>query len=537
MCAASFAQTPQWQWARSGVGNEYDEALAVATDPYGFIVVAGYFGSDSITFGNITLHNNTPGFTDLFLVKYNAAGNVVWARSAGGAFDDQATAVFVDASANIHLTGNFYSSTIVFGTDTLANAGNVGDILVVKYDANGNFLRARRDGGPGLEIPYAIVVDDAGNSYVAGRFSSNSITFGSTTLLQAGSMDVFVVKYDALGEVVWAQGAGGGSNDEAYALSVDSDGDLIVGGYYTQEADFGPFTLANPGLGNVFLARCDGATGTFEWARGFGSDGDERALSIALDPADNIYAVGYFQSDSLMFGATTLHASSTDNGFIARFDEDGDPAWAQGLNGRSKVQGVVVRYNAAFACGTFRNDNLNYGSSELTLQGGSDLFLVKTDLDGAPQWAAKQTAGGESGETANALALHPTGALVMAGAFNSDIVEFGAAQLTNSDGYDMFVLSTGDDVIGVPEPPVPSSLLVFPNPAATFLSIRWATAPPDGATLRITDASGRIFLEPVRWNGGEFTLPIAHLPAGSYTVELRDDRGERIASAPFVRSW
>lgn len=463
---STSAQPPEWQWARSSAGEEFDVANAVTTDATGNVIVAGYFSSDSIAFGDITMYNNTPGFDDLYIVKYDAAGNVLWANGGGGDFDDKATAVATDAAGNVYMTGYFYSSSITFGTATLTNAGAVGDILIVKYDPDGNVLRATREGSAGLEIPYAIVVDDDNNLIVAGRFSSNSVVFGTTTLLQAGSMDVFVVKFDPAGEVLWAQGAGGGSNDEAYALAVDADGDIIVAGYYTQEADFGSFTLPNPGLANIFLAQCDAATGAFQWAKATANDGDERALAIALDGSDNIYAAGFFQGDSLVVGGTTLYSTATDNGWVARYDADGDPVWAQGLNARSKAQGIAVANNAVYTCGVFRDDGFTYGTDVLSLAGASDLFLLKSDLDGNVQWAAGRTGGGESGETANAMAADASGNLVLAGNFDSDFTTFGAEQLTVSDGYDMFVLKTGDADVGMMDVGGTNTITLAPNPNA-----------------------------------------------------------------------
>lgn len=515
-CQSATAQPIGWLWAQSGNGAEYDEAKAVTTDASGNVIVVGYFASDAITFGNITLTNNTPGFDDLFVVKYDPAGNVLWARSIGGDFDDKAFAVATDADGNIHVAGNFYSTSITVGNYTFTNAGAVGDIVLVKYDPDGAVLWATREGAAGLEIPYAIAVDDAGNFTVAGRFSSNSVTFGTTTLQQAGSMDVFVVKYDAAGTVLWAQGAGGGSNDEAYALAVRGDGDLIVAGYYTQEADFGSITLPSPGQANIFLARCDATTGSFLWATAVGSDGDERALAIALDAADNIYAAGYFQSSSLDFGSTTLLSTATDNGFVARFTAAGAPVWAQGLNGRSKVQGIAVSNNAVHACGTFRNDPLTYANDVLPLSGAADLFLLRSDLDGNAQWATKQTADGESGEIANALAADGQGRLVIAGGFDSDLLTFGNTQLAVSDGYDMFVIHSTDPGSGFPEAPGTVAITLFPNPVASTLTVRADRTLRD-AHIAVMDAVGRTVMQR-NMPGTVLELDLGALANGPYVV-------------------
>src|ERR1035437_397511 len=80
------AQAPSWAWAKSGDGTNDDGAYSIATDASGNVFIAGGFSSPTITFGTYTLTNN--GSYDMFLVKYDPSGNVMWAKSAGGANSD-----------------------------------------------------------------------------------------------------------------------------------------------------------------------------------------------------------------------------------------------------------------------------------------------------------------------------------------------------------------------------------------------------------------------------------------------------------------
>jgi len=268
-----YAQVPSWKWAKNAIATQYDQSSTVATDASGNVIVSGYFASDSIIFGPVTLQNAGPGFDDMFIAKYDSSGNFIWAQSAGGSMDDKGFSVTTDASDNIYLTGYFYSPVITFGTYTFTNAGSVGDIFIVKYDPSGNILWATKEGGPGVEIPYSINVDATGNMVVVGRFSSLSITFGTYPLTQAGSMDVFVVKYDAAGNVLWAKGAGGGSNDEAYSVDVDAAGNILVAGYFATTALFGTITLTSvSGQADAFLAKYD-TSGNVLWAKKAGCSG------------------------------------------------------------------------------------------------------------------------------------------------------------------------------------------------------------------------------------------------------------------------
>src|SRR5436190_12568754 len=103
----TFSQVPGWRWAVSATARQYDQANAVTTDRSGNVYVAGYFAGDSIIFGLQTLYNNTPGFNDMFIAKYDSMGNVQWARTAGGNDDDKAFAIGTDSSGNVYVTGSF----------------------------------------------------------------------------------------------------------------------------------------------------------------------------------------------------------------------------------------------------------------------------------------------------------------------------------------------------------------------------------------------------------------------------------------------
>src|SRR5690606_28720910 len=127
-------------------------------------------------------------FGDIFLVKYNASGKVLWATHAGGTGNDNSNSVSTDALGNVYITGNFMSESITFGTDTLTRKG-YSDIFLAKYDARGNALWAKSVGGTKRNYANSVSADASGNVYITGYFDSDSITFGTTTLTNAGSND------------------------------------------------------------------------------------------------------------------------------------------------------------------------------------------------------------------------------------------------------------------------------------------------------------------------------------------------------------
>jgi outer membrane protein assembly factor BamB len=135
----------------------------------------------------------------------------VWAKAGAGTIDDIVTGMTIDKDENIILTGFFYGSSITFGTTTLTGAGHF-DMFIVKYDANGNVLWAKSAGGANADNGSSITVDADGNIYVAGRIGSQPFAFDSIILTSAGNL--FIVKCDPVGNVLWAKSASGVKNAE-----------------------------------------------------------------------------------------------------------------------------------------------------------------------------------------------------------------------------------------------------------------------------------------------------------------------------------
>ena len=249
----SYAQAPNWLWAKSAGGTDFDFTYSVAVDISRNTYIAGFFSSLSTSFDTTTLTN--VGVRDMFLTKFDSVGNVVWAKSAGGTDVDEMRSVAVDANGNIYVTGWFKSSSIVFGATTLTNAGD-GDMFLAKYDALGNVVWAKSTGGPNTDIGSSVALDVLGNTYVVGFFSSSTINFGTTTLTNEGDYDMFLVKYDAAGNVVWAKRAGGSGLDGALSFALDKNGNTYVAGYYESPTlTFGSTTITNAGSGDIFLVK------------------------------------------------------------------------------------------------------------------------------------------------------------------------------------------------------------------------------------------------------------------------------------------
>ncbi|MBK7970253.1 MAG: hypothetical protein IPK08_15650 [Bacteroidetes bacterium] len=115
------AQSPDWLWAKGTGGTNYNSGTDVCEDSFGNVYMSGNFQSLTLTLGATTLTNS--GLSDIFIVKYDANGNELWALKVGNTDQDIAHSIAADAMGNIIITGVFFSSTLTFGNDTLLNSG------------------------------------------------------------------------------------------------------------------------------------------------------------------------------------------------------------------------------------------------------------------------------------------------------------------------------------------------------------------------------------------------------------------------------
>jgi hypothetical protein len=374
-------------WAKSIGENSCDEkGYCCSADANGNVFITGIFACPTVTFGTTILTNVNPGYTDVFIAKYDAAGNALWARSAGGTYSDDGMSVSTDPNGNVFMTGDFQVS-INFGTLTLTNAGNYG-FFIAKYDASGNLLWADSAGGSSADVGYSVSSDSNGNVFATGFFQSNLITFGTTTLSNAGNGDMFIVKYDAGGNVLWANSVGGGYSDLGYSVSSDFSGNVFVTGFFRSPTIiFGTTVLTNQdNTGNsqdIFIAKYN-AAGNLLWAKSAGGSASDAGSCISIDANGNVFMAGRFQSPTIIFGTTTLTNADitgyTQDIFIVKYDASGNMLWAKSAGGTSDDDGKSVSTDMngnVFMTGMFQSPAITFGTTTLTNIGAASVYTVK----------------------------------------------------------------------------------------------------------------------------------------------------------------
>ena len=472
----SFAQTPVWNWAKAGSGSFNENSSRTATDNSGNVYVAGSFASTTIAFGAISLTNAGASTSDLFIVKYDPNGNVIWAKSAGGSYGDQATAIAIDSNNNVCVAGSFESASLTFGSISLTN-NTVGasDIFLAKFDSLGNIIWAKRAGGTISDICNGIATVGNGNILITGSYASPTISFGSTVFTNSGSMDLYVAKYDQNGNVIWAKNHGGSGWDTGLGIKSDISGNVFVTGYFKSSAiNFGSISLTNSSgsFSDLFLVKYD-SNGIVQWAKNPQGVLNESGNDIATDVNGNVYITGYYQSDTLDFGTITVSNNSPSyyDSFTAKYDNNGNVIWANTTGGAfaDVGNGISVNTNGeGFVVGYFEGPSISFGNNTLVNSGSSDIFILKFGSNGTPQWGI--STGGQSQDWGNHLAISNTGEIYLTGYFQSPTITFGSTTLTNAGFFDVWTAKLSE-LTGIHEQGHPATILLSPNPASNQFSI------------------------------------------------------------------
>jgi hypothetical protein len=473
----SYAQS--WLWSQNSIGS--GEGFSVATDPAGNVFVTGAYAQPTIAFGPYTLTNtnNSGNSGEIFLVKYDATGNILWARNAGGTNNDMAWNVTADANGNSYITGNFTSSSTTFGSITLTNSGTQ-SAFVAKYDPSGNVVWATNPTTTGTSCGYGVSVDPSGNVFVSGAFDAPSIVFGLFTLNGNGYNDCFIAKYNSSGNVQWAKSAGGANPESAQGISADMNGNAYVTGHFASSSiTFGSNTITTSGQ-SVFLTKYD-SLGNNLWAKAsVGGFNAAYGNSVSADPFGNVFITGnytdtvVFDTDSLICtGLATSSADADQEVFTVKYEAAGNVLWARGSlplgpGGFTHNSYSVASDGAgnAYIVGGFFNPTpppqIIFYPDTFVSTNIDALFIVKYDPFGNILCADYLTSGGDDN---NGVCANAAGDVYIASDFFEANFIVGQDTLHSAMGEQVFVSKYLCGPAALDEENANGQITIFPNPS------------------------------------------------------------------------
>ncbi len=423
--------------------------------PPGGLAINFSLGGNATNFGDYNLVAGE-NITNLAANTFTIAEGQTTATINVSPVDDTAT----DPNEIIQLTvepGNGYSVTSLNRANLTINDND--DPLI---SLNRNLAWARQLGGEGEEIGHGVAVDPAGNVYTAGQFTG-TVDFdpgpGVFNLSSSASQDIFVSKLDSEGNFLWAKQFGREGFDVAWNLSVDQLGNVYTAGEFSGTVDFDPgietFDLTSRGQGDIFVSKLD-TDGNFVWAKQQGGTDVDRAWSVTVDPAGNVYTTGEFEGsadfDPNPDAEFALNSLGGRDVFVSKLDTDGNFVWTQQFGGNGGEKGLTVAVDGGgnvYTSGSFRGEtdfdpslgvsNLN---STLTVNNNpsNDIFVSKLNSEGNFVWA--RNLGGTQDDEGTGITVDESGNVYTTGFFR-DTADFdpgeGTANLSSGEGNDIFI--------------------------------------------------------------------------------------------------
>jgi hypothetical protein len=375
----------------------------------------------------------------------------------------------MDSEKNSYITGWFNSYSVTLGNNSqqLKNTNHSENLMVAKLDPKGNILWAKNVGNTMNTEALGIAIDKSGNSYITGFFEAPSITFGSFILknvssnnaISNNSRDLFITKYDNMGNVVWAKSCGGTKKDQSTSISADENGNILIAGTFSSPSiKFGAITLTNNGEENstIFIAKYN-SSGDLLWATSAGGDKNDDLTSITTDTENNVFIAGSFYG-FIAFDTTRINSTDTiySDIFVAKYNASGHLLWVKKAGGHGQDAASSIAVDISGNCyvtgltGHYQSASLTFDSIILMEkeygEGKFKLFIAKYDSKGNALWA--RTAGSNETDMNNAVVCDISGNCYLAGSFDSKTIAFDDKILENKQCSSSMVFITKFDTKG-----------------------------------------------------------------------------------------
>ncbi len=379
-------KTIEIEWAKGIGGNSSDQITSVVgTRDGGYIVVGGFSGTIDLGNGE-TLTSN--GSTDGMIIRYNVDGEIDWAKGIGENSSDKITSV-VETREGGYLVGGYFYGTINLGNgETLKGNGGM-DAILIKYNAEGEIDWAKGIQGSNKYNKVIInsVVETREGGYIIGGYFNGTIDLGNGETLKSNNSDGILIKYSAEGEIEWAKVIGGKSIDEIISVVENGDEGYLVGGKFSETIDLGNGETLTSNGGNDGMLIKYNTEGEIDWAKGIGGNSTDQITSV-VETGDEGYLVGgKFSSSTIDLGnGETLKSNGGIDGMLIKYNVDGEIDWAKGIGGNStdEINSVVETGDGDYLVGGNFSGTIDLGNGETLKNKGN---LIKYNVDGEIEWA------------------------------------------------------------------------------------------------------------------------------------------------------
>ena len=336
---AKFDSTGNVIWAKNAGGTAAEDYGKSIVADSNYVYVAGCISSPSISFGTATIYKRISAKwkynSNFFVAKYDIAGNLIWAKSGGGEYFEEINQITTDKKGGVYIVGNSRSDSFTFAAKPLIRpAGGLSEAFVAKYDGFGNELWANRGLAQQYSYGNGITTDFNGYVYITGGYVGY-YNIGTTYVGVSEAcpsffkQEIFIAKYDQLGNFLWLKSPLGGkeTQDAGYSICTDVQGYIYLGAQTLSDTlIFNKGTIKEKRStaldGSMIVVKFD-SSGDALWSKPIQSKHiKDIPNSITSDKKGNLYITGSYTDPSISFTTTTVRNScklgGSDDIFVAK---------------------------------------------------------------------------------------------------------------------------------------------------------------------------------------------------------------------------
>jgi len=509
---SSVAQPAKKEWAKNYGGTENDIITFVFQDKDGNYIFSGHSNSSD---SDLTSNN---GSYDAWIAKANDTGKVLWSKNYGGSGDEVIWHSCATKDGGYILAG----STDSYNGDVVNRHPGGMEVWIIKVDENGNKEWQKTYGGSGDESACSIQQTKDGGYIFTGWASSNDgdLTSSHVGLPGGFSQDLWVVKIDSTGKLIWQKDLGGSNSDIGFSVLQSEDGNYIVAGYTASNDGDIPMHYGNSGKWDAWVLKFN-ATGTLLWQKFYGGTQDDAFNAIVQTPDKGYILAGATNSNDSDVSGNHLNSSlsTTTDVWVAKIDSLGNLNWQKCYGGSGTETAVDIKQTQnggyVLAASTTSVDGDVTGNHD-PLGIKSDYWVVQLRSSGELDW--EETFGGSSSDALFSIISTSDNGYMLAGRTTS---EDGDVTKWYSDKNDGWLVKLSAPLSISSFKAVKHIITIFPNPSQTKFTIQYHFPANENAIVEITDVTGRaISTIPLPKNTTQTTINAATWQPGIYFYKV-----------------
>lgn len=385
------------------------------------------------------------------------------------------------------------------------------DIWIVKIDGNGNVIWDKTYGGNNVEFINSAIETSYGYILVSDSYSGIS---GNKTTPNAGENDIWIIGIDFSGNILWQQNYGGSSWDFAYDIIKTIDNNLILVSSSSSTLS-GNFLQNNYGARDYWILKLD-MNGTLLWQKNYGGSNFDEARKV-IETNDGKYIILGYSNSPISGIKNATHYGDYDI-WIIKIYTNGNITWENSYGGNAyDAASNLIKLNDGYFVTGGSHSGVSGNKTEISF-GDSDFWGFKIDESGGIIW--QKTIGGTLSDGCNSIVKNPDGTFLLGGSSNSPIS--GTKTISSYGNTDFWLIKLDEEVLQITLFES-NPFLLHPNPVKDYLSMEFENN-KDEITISIFNILGQSLFSNKYSNLKNIEIDCSSFEEGIYNVFIKIDQ-------------